>query len=43
MQLCGSQQMLRYNGEGTVLNYGVPVAKEVDVHENFKLGSKRFW
>ena len=36
MWLGWSQQMLRFSSEGTALNYGVSVAKELDVHEEFK-------
>ena len=35
--------MLRFSGEGTVLNYEVTVAKELDVQEKFKLENLRFW
>ena len=35
--------MLRSSGEGTVLHYGVTVAKEFDVQERFKLEILKFW
>ena len=43
MRLGWSQQMLRFGGEGTVLNYGVTVAKEFHVQEKFKLQILRLW
>ena len=37
MRLGWPQQILRFSGEGTVLNLGLTVAKEFDVQEKLKL------
>ena len=34
--------MKRFGGEGTVLNYGVTVAKEFDVQDLFKFETLKF-
>ena len=42
MRLDWWQQLLRFSGEGTKLNYGVTVAKDCDVQEKFDIWNLKF-